>query len=77
MEATILIAAIIAGATESIKNLFPGKVYGIITVIIALLTGIAIALLDVSIGLMDISIAQGIIFALGTIGVVGTVKKIG
>lgn len=77
VEASIFIAAIIAGTTEAIKSMFPGKVYGIVTVVVALLAGVAVSLLDTTIGIVDITVAQGVMISLGAIGTVGTVKKIG
>lgn len=77
MESTIFIAAVIAGATEAVKNLFPQQVYGIVTIMVALLVGAGVGAVDTSIGLMDITIAQGIMFALGTIGTVTVANKVG
>lgn len=77
ISSAVFIATIIAGSTEAVKNLFPGKVYGILTVITAVLVGVGVALLDTSMGLDNISIAQGVTIALGTVGAVGTVSKIG
>jgi 6,7-dimethyl-8-ribityllumazine synthase len=77
IDSVVLLGTIIAGATEAVKNALPEKVHGIVTVGVAVLMGIILALLDKEIGLNDISVAEGILTALGTVGVVGAVKKIG
>lgn len=77
LEATIFIAAVIAGATEAIKSLLPGKVYGLVTVLVALAVGVVVSFIDTSMGVVDVSAAEGIMIALSAIGVVGAVKKIG
>jgi len=76
MEATIFIGAVIAGVTEAIRALSP-KVKGAVTVAVAVLVGVLVALVDTQVGVKDITLAQGIVIALGTVGVVGTAKKIG
>lgn len=76
MEATLLIGALIAGATEAVKQFLPG-VHGKITIIVAVLMGVLVALLDTHIGVADISVATGVITALGAVGVVTTASKVG
>lgn len=76
VEAVVFIGAIIAGITEFIKALSP-RVQGAVTVAVAVAVGIVVALVDTQVGINDVSIAQGILIGLGTVGVVGTVKKIG
>lgn len=68
MESIVLIGAIIIAITQAIKFLSP-KVTGIVTVVVALIVGVAVALVDVHIGVKDITVAQGILIALGAIGV--------
>lgn len=75
MEATIFIGAIIAGVTQAIK-LLSAQVQGIVTVLVAILTGILIALIDTQIGVIDITIAEGVFIALGTVGVVTAVDRV-
>lgn len=75
MEAIVLIGALIAGATQAIKLLSPA-ISGILTVVVAVVVGIVIAVVDTSVGVMDISIAQGIVIALSTVGVVSTVDRV-
>lgn len=75
MEATIFIGAIIAGVTQAVK-LLSAQVQGIVTVLVAILTGILIALIDTQIGVIDITIAEGVFIALGTVGVVTAVDRV-
>lgn len=75
MEATIFIGSIIAGITQVIKLLSP-KVQGIVTVVVAVLAGIVVAVLDTQIGIADVTIAEGIVTALGTIGVVTAIDRV-
>lgn len=67
IDSAIFIGAIIIAITQAIKFLSP-KVTGIVTMVVAVLVGIAVALVDKSIGVVDISVAQGILIALGAIG---------
>lgn len=75
IDSTIFIGTIIAGVTELLRT--HPKINGAYTIVAALVVGIVVALLDTSIGIKDISVAQGILIALGAVGVVGTAKKIG
>lgn len=76
MDALLFIGALIAGATEALKQWIP-LISGKLTIIVAVVIGIGVALLDTHIGLVDITIAEGIVSALATVGVVTTVSKIG
>lgn len=76
IPAIIFIPAVIAGMTQLIKSL-SDTVRGPITILVALVIGIFIALIDTEVGVQDINIAQGIMLAFGTIGIVGTVKMNG
>lgn len=76
VEGTLFIGAVIAGVTRAVKLLAPEKVQGIVTVIVAVLVGILVALVDTQIGVVNISVAQGIMVALGTVGVVNVVEKV-
>lgn len=76
VEGAVFIGAVIAGVTRAIKLLAPESVQGIVTVIVAVVVGIVVALLDTQIGVVNISVAQGIMIALGTVGVVNVVEKV-
>lgn len=68
IDNTILIGAIIVAVTQAIKFLSP-VVRGVVTMIVAVLVGVITALLSTQIGLPHITVAQGILIALGAIGV--------
>lgn len=74
MDSTLLIGAIIIGVTQALKFLSP-RITGIVTLVTALVVGIVIALVDTQIGLANISVAQGILIALGAVGVHTTVTN--
>ena len=76
IDATLFIGTVIAGITQFIKLLSP-KVGGAVTIAVAVLVGILVALIDKQVGITDITIAQGIMIAFGTVGVVGTAQMIG
>ena len=75
VEATLFISAAIIGITEFIKTLSP-KVSGALTIVVAVVVGLVVALSDAQIGVQGISIAQGIMTALGSVGVVTVANKI-
>lgn len=75
MESTIFIGAIIAGITQAIKSVLP-QVKGWVTILIAVLVGVLVALLDEEMGIIDITVAQGIMTALGTVGVMTAVDRV-
>lgn len=76
IQGAIFIGAIIIAITQCIKLLAP-KVNGAVTIIVAVIVGILVALLDKQIGVVDITVAQGILIALGAVGVHTTVSEIG
>lgn len=76
VEASLFIGAIIAGITQAIKLVVPDRIDGIVTVATALLVGVLVAIVDVSVGVVDVSIAQGIMIAFGTVGVVTAVDRV-
>lgn len=74
VQAAILIPLLIVAVTQMIKMLLP-TVNGWVTIIVALLIGVIVALTHAYIGVADISVAQGLILALGAIGVSVLAKK--
>lgn len=68
IDSTVLIGAIIIAFTEAIKRL-SATVQGVITMVVAVVVGIVVAALSSHIGLAAITVAQGILIALGSIGV--------
>lgn len=74
VEAVLFIGAVIAGVTQFIKLLTP-KVNGAFTILVAVAVGVLVALVDSEIGVTDITVAQGILTALGTTGVMTAVDR--
>lgn len=76
VQASIFIPLLIVAATQIIKMVLP-TVTGWLTIVVALALGVAVALLDGFIGVADISVAQGIVVALGAIGLSTLAGKAG
>lgn len=76
IEASIFIPLLILAVTQLIKRAFP-NVVGWLTIIVAFLVGIVVALADTHIGIADITVAQGLIYALGAIGISVVANKAG
>lgn len=76
MESAVLLGTVIAGIVSAIKSVAPERVHGIVTVAVALITGVVLALIDTAIGVADITVAEGIITALGTVGVVTVADRV-
>jgi type III secretory pathway component EscS len=75
IDSVLFIGAIIIAVTQALKILWPKVITGAVTIIVALIVGIAVALLDTHIGVQDITVAQGILIALAAVGVHTTASK--
>lgn len=76
VEASLFIPLIIVAITQLIKMGIP-QISGWVTILVAFAVGLVVALVDVLIGIADISIAQGLIYALGAIGISVVAGKAG
>lgn len=76
VEATLFIPLIIIAVTQMLKMAFP-QITGFLTVGIAFVVGIVVALVDKDIGVVDVTIAQGLVSALGAIGITTLAAKAG
>lgn len=76
IEAVVFIGAIVAGITQLFKKLRDKDYQGAVVIGVAVIIGVIVSLIDVQIGVTDISIAQGIMIAFGTVGVVAVAEKI-
>lgn len=76
VEAVVFIPLIIVAITQLVKMALP-QVSGWVTVVIAFVVGLVVALVDTSIGVTDITIAQGLVYALGAIGISTLASKAG
>lgn len=73
----LFIGAIVAGITQALKFARDKAWLPLSTVGLAVVVGLLVALLDVQIGVVDITVAQGIMIALGAVGVAGVAERIG
>lgn len=76
MEAAIFIPLIIVAVTQMVKMALP-QITGFVTIIIAFVVGLVVALVDTSIGVADVTIAQGLVLALGAVGITTLASKAG
>lgn len=76
VETTLFISVVIIALVQMLKQAIPG-IQGWVTILIAFAVGIVVALLATALGLVPISIAQGILAALGAIGITATASKAG
>lgn len=76
VDAIVFIPLIIIAITQMVKMAFP-QIIGFLTILVAFAVGIVVALIDKSIGVTDITIAQGLVYALGAIGITAVAAKAG
>lgn len=76
VQATIFIPLLIIAVTQIVKMFVPA-VNGAITILVALALGVVVALVDTHIGVADINIAQGVVLALGAVGITVLASKAG
>ena len=73
----LFISVVIIALTQMVKLALPQHVHGWFTILVAFVVGIAAALFSEILGLEAITIADGIIGALGAIGITTTASKAG
>lgn len=76
VEAIVFIPLIIIAVTQMVKMAFP-QITGFLTILVAFVVGIVVALIDTNIGVADVSIAEGLVYALGAIGITAVASKAG
>lgn len=77
MEATLFLSVVVIAITQMIKMALPERVVGWLTILVALVAGVVVSLLAPIIGLADTTVAEGIIGALGAIGITTAFSKAG
>lgn len=77
MESIIFISVVIIALTQMVKMALPERVHGFITILIALVVGVVVSMLAEPLGLATVSIAEGIVGALGAIGITTATSKAG
>lgn len=73
---TLFIGTVIVAVVQFLKELWPDKVNGAVSIVVAALIGLLVALVDREIGVENLSIAEGILTGLSAAGVVAVAKKI-
>lgn len=68
VDAAVFLPVVILAVTQLLKMAVPA-ISGWLTVVVVLVLGVTLAYFDVFIGVSDISIAQGVMSALGAIGI--------
>lgn len=77
MEAVLFLSVVVIALTQLVKMALPQQVQGWITIIIALVVGVLASIFANWLGLLPTTPAQGIIAALGAIGITTAFGKAG
>lgn len=77
MDAVFFLSVVILAITQLVKMTLPEQVHGWITIIIAFVVGVVVAILAPIIGVAEMSIADGIVGALGAVGISAAASKAG
>lgn len=77
MEAVIFLSVVIIALTQMVKMALPQQVVGWVTIIVALVMGVIASLFATWLGLAPITPAEGIVAALGAIGITTSFGKAG
>lgn len=77
MESVLFLSVVILALTQLVKMALPEQVHGWITIIIAFVMGVLVALFAPALGLIETTIAEGIVAALGAIGISSAFGKAG
>jgi hypothetical protein len=76
VEAALFIPLMIIAFTQMIKMAFPA-INGFLTILIALVVGVVVSLLANMLGVTPVTVAQGIVYALGAVGITAVASKAG
>lgn len=77
MEAILFLSVVIVALTQLVKMALPQQVVGWVTIIIALVVGVLASICANWLGLLPTSPAEGIVAALGAIGITTAFGKAG
>ncbi len=77
MDAVLFLSVVIIALTQMVKMAVPDRITGFVTILIALVIGVLVAVFDNALGIVDVSIAQGIVAALGAVGITTAASKAG
>lgn len=76
VDATIFIPLLIIAVTQMVKMVLP-QITGFVTILVAFVVGVFVALTDTHIGVTDVTVAQGLVLALGAVGITTLASKAG
>lgn len=77
MESVVFLSVVILALTQLVKMALPEQVHGWITIIIAFAMGVLVALFAPMLGIVETTIAEGVVAALGAIGISSAFGKAG
>jgi hypothetical protein len=77
MESVLFLSVLIVALTQLVKMALPEQVHGWITILVALVMGVVASLLADWLGLLPTTPAEGIVAALGAIGISTAFGKAG
>lgn len=77
MEAVLFLSVVVIALTQIVKMTLPEQVRGWVTIIVALVMGVVASLLASWLGLLPTTPAEGIVAALGAIGISTAFGKAG
>ena len=77
MEALFFLSVVIIALTQMVKMVLPERVTGFVTILIALVMGVLVSLFADALGVLPTTIAEGIVAALGAIGITTATSKAG
>lgn len=75
MEAVLFLSVVVVALTQLVKMLVPEQISGWLTVIVALVMGVLASLFASWLGLLPTTPAEGILAALGAIGLTTTADR--
>lgn len=77
MEAMLFLSVVIIALTQIVKMLLPEQIKGVITILVALVMGVVVSVFADGLGILPTTIAEGIVAALGAIGITSSFDKAG
>jgi hypothetical protein len=77
MESLFFLSVVIIALTQMVKMALPERVTGFITILIALVMGVLVSIFADFLGVLPTTIAEGIVAALGAVGITTATSKAG
>lgn len=76
MTALMFLPVVIIALTQIVKEVFPDRIHGVATIVIAFVMAILTSIFSELLGLPPISMAESIVGALGAIGITTALSKV-